>query len=62
VQIAAQEHHNRNDDDAEDQPNARHDIHGRLQRARTRPAILDGGAAHPQAAQSKPYGCAIKDA
>jgi hypothetical protein len=28
VQIAAHEHHHRHDNDAEHEPNARHDIHG----------------------------------
>ncbi len=28
------------------EPDARHDIHGKLQRVRELPAILDGGAAH----------------
>jgi hypothetical protein len=42
MKIAAHEHYQTNDGGAEHQPNARHDIHGALQRARERPAILDG--------------------
>ena len=30
------------------EPDARHDIHGKLQRVREQPAVLDGGAAHPE--------------
>jgi hypothetical protein len=42
VNIAAQQHHRCDDDDAGEQPDASHDIHQRLQRARAPPSMLDG--------------------
>jgi hypothetical protein len=62
MNIAAHEHYQRNDGSAEREPNARHDIHGKLQRVREQPAVLDGGTARPQVAQQEPYVRAIKDA
>ncbi len=62
VQIAAHEHHRGDDDDAGHETNARHDIHGRLQRVREPPAVLDGDAAHSEPRKGKPYVPAIKDA
>ena len=40
VQIAAHEHHRRDDNDAGRKPGAGHNIHGKLQRVRERPAVL----------------------
>ena len=46
AQIATEQHHRCDNEYTANEPNARHDIHSELQRARKRPAILDGGAAH----------------
>ncbi len=62
VQIAAHEYHRRDDNDAEQQPGAGHDIHGKLQRVREPPAVLDGGATHPGPRDTNPTSPAIKDA
>ena len=62
VQIATHEHHRRDDSDAGQQPDARHNIHGRLQRVREPPAVLDGDATHSEPRESNPTSRAIKDA
>jgi hypothetical protein len=60
VNIAAHEHYHGNDDSAEHEPNARHDIHGRLQRVRN--IRLSWTVAQPSgAAHQEPYARAIKD-
>jgi hypothetical protein len=48
MQIAAHQHHHRHDSDAGGEADARHDIHGKLQRVRERPPVLDGAAAQPK--------------
>jgi hypothetical protein len=60
VQIAAEQHHRRNNDHASHEPYARHDIHGRLQRVReTR--LSWTGATQPEDRAAKPYVGPIKD-
>jgi hypothetical protein len=46
VKIATHEHHQGNDGDAADEPGARHDIHGKLQREHVleAPAVLASDA------------------
>ena len=61
VQIAAQQHHHRDDDNARHEPDARHDIHGRLQRVRNTPPFWTGRGPRPDRVE-KPYVGAIKDA
>jgi hypothetical protein len=60
MQIATQKHHRRDDNDAGDKTGARHDIHGRLQRVRERPAVLDGRAAPSEPRTSNPTGRPLK--
>ena len=48
VQIAAQEHHRCDYDRAKHEPDAGHDVHGRLQRIRQLPAVLNGSATRPE--------------
>jgi hypothetical protein len=61
VQIATHEHHYGDDNHAEDEPGACHDIHGKLQRSTQRPPVLDGARPILDRVE-RPYVGAIKDA
>ena len=62
VEVAAHQDQRRQYDHAGDEAKQGRDIHHVLRRVRTRPAVLDGDAAHSGAAQQAPYVAAIKDA
>jgi hypothetical protein len=60
VQIAAHEHHRGDDNNAEQESGACHNIHGRLQPLRERPAVLDDRAAPSEPRNSNPKGRPLK--
>jgi hypothetical protein len=60
VKIATQQHHGRDDDEARHEPDARHNIHGRLQRTREPAVRLDSARLAPEPRGNDPTWVPLK--